>query len=114
MSTGFTAEEFGPDPETNGPGTNGNSASSNTATKPATTGHDVDPWPVLGANAYHGLAGEIVCTMAPQTEADPVALLLQLLVYTGNAIGRGPYFQVGKDKHFTNLFGMLAGKTGKA
>jgi hypothetical protein len=52
--------------------------------------------------------------MAPQTEADPVALLLQLLVYSGNAISRGPYCLVGKDRHFTNLFGMLAGKTGKA
>ena len=72
------------------------------------------PWPVLDAAAYHGLAGEVVCTMAPQTEADPVALLLQLLVYSGNAIGRGPYYQVGKDKHFTNLFGMLVGNTAKA
>ena len=69
---------------------------------------------MLDAAAYHGLAGEVVCTMAPQTEADPVALLLQLLVYSGNAIGRGPYYQVGKDRHFTNLFGMLVGKTAKA
>ena len=45
---------------------------------------------MLGAAAYHGLAGEVVSTIAPQTEADPVALLLQLLVYSGNAISRGP------------------------
>ena len=71
-------------------------------------------WPVLGAAAYHGLAGEVVNTMAPQTEADPVALLLQFLIYGGNAIGRGPYFQVGKDRHYTNLFGLLVGDTAKA
>ena len=52
--------------------------------------------------------------MAPQTEADPVALLLQFLIYGGNAIGRGPYFQVGKDRHYTNLFGLLVGDTAKA
>ena len=115
--SGFTAEEFEPDAasatasnDTTG-GANGKDG--NTAA-PANNGQDTEPWPVLDAAAYHGLAGEVVCTMAPQTEADPVALLLQLLVYSGNAIGRGPYCLVGKDKHFTNLFGMLAGKTGKA
>src|SRR6185436_16859549 len=62
----------------------------------------------------HGLAGEVVNTMVPQTEAEPVALLLQFLIYGGNAIGRGPYFQVGKDRHYTNLFGLLLGDTAKA
>jgi len=100
--SGVFEEEFGPNAgsDVTGPGT-GN-------------GHDTNPWPVLDAAAYHGLAGEIVCTMAPQTEADPVALLLQLLVYTGNAINRGPYCQVGKDRHYTNLYGLLAGLTAKA
>ena len=114
---GFTAKEFEPDAasatasdDTTG-GANGKDG--NTAA-PANNGQDTEPWPVLDAAAYHGLAGEVVCTMAPQTEADPVALLLQLLVYSGNAISRGPYCLVGKDRHFTNLFGMLAGKTGKA
>ena len=79
----FTAEEFEPDAasatasdDTTG-GANGKDG--NTAA-PANNGHDTEPWPVLDAAAYHGLAGEVVCTMAPQTEADPVALLLQLLV----------------------------------
>ena len=77
-------------------------------------GHDTDPWPVLGAAAYHGLAGEVVTTIAPQTEADPVALLVQFLVYCGNVIGRGPYCQVGKDRHFANLYSLLVGDTAKA
>jgi hypothetical protein len=33
-------------------------------------------WPVLGAAAYHGLAGEFVASVAPHTEADNVALHL--------------------------------------
>ena len=69
---------------------------------------------MLGAAAYHGLAGEVVATLLPQTEADPVALLLQYLVYFGNAVGRGPYYQVENDKHFANLFLLLAGNTAKA
>ena len=36
--------------------------------------------------AYYGLAGEIVRRIAPQTEADPVALLVQFLVAFGNVI----------------------------
>ena len=141
MSNGFTAEEFEPDAVENtasdgasdttakvngsdgGNTTGGNNAgnASTGDTGNTTAGGDTaaavpatQRWPVLGAAAYHGLAGEVVNTIAPQTEADPVALLLQFLIYGGNAIGRGPYFQVGKDRHYTNLFGLLVGDTAKA
>ena len=95
MSSGFTEQEFGPIPSP--------TRNEATATAPEQPGTDAapmqahattDPWPVLGAAAYHGLAGEVVSTISPQTEADPVALLLQYLVYFGNAVGRGPYYQV--------------------
>ena len=43
--------------------------------------------------AYHGLAGEVVSTILPHTEADPVALLLQFLVSFGNVVGRNRYYQ---------------------
>ena len=46
------------------------------------------PEPPQGA-AYHGLAGEIVHMIAPHTEADPVAILAQLLAGFGAAVGRG-------------------------
>ena len=36
---------------------------------------NADDWPVLDPVALHGLAGEIVGELAPQTEADPVAVL---------------------------------------
>ena len=52
-------------------------------------------------------------TLLPQTEADPVALLLQYLVYFGNAVGRGPYYQVENDKHFAILFVLLVGNTAR-
>jgi hypothetical protein len=71
-----------------------------------------DDWPTLGAPALYGLAGEVVRTLEPHTEADPVAILAQLLTAFGNACGRGPGFWVGGDFHATNLFVALVGGTG--
>ena len=44
--------------------------------------------------AFHGLPGQIVAKIAPHTEADPIAILIQLLVCAGALIGRDAYFQV--------------------
>ena len=71
-------------------------------------------WPELPEQALHGLAGDVVTSLAPHTESDPAALLLQFLVSFGNAIGRGPYYQVESDKHFTNLFVVLVGQSSKS
>src|SRR6516162_8516104 len=69
---------------------------------------DGNAWPVLDAAAYHGLAGEVVTTILPHTEADPVALLLQTHVSFGNVVGRQPYYFIeGAD------FALLAGPTAK-
>jgi hypothetical protein len=71
-------------------------------------------WPVLGKEAFHGPAGRIVERVKPNTEADPVALLLVLLAAYGNAIGRGAHFVVEDDKHFAKLFVLLVGRSSKA
>ena len=71
------------------------------------------PWPKLNNAAYHGLASRVVSAIEPHTESDPVALLFQFLLSFGNVIGRGPFFQVEGDQHYTNEFGALVGKTGK-
>jgi len=71
-----------------------------------------DPWPApLADAAYYGLAGEIVRAIEPQSEADPVAILVQLLVLVGNAIGRTPYFVVEANRHHTNLNVVTVGET---
>lgn len=78
---------------------------------------DVPPtreWPELPEQALHGLAGRVVDTISPQTESDPVALLIQYLVSFGNAVGRGPHYKVESDIHYTNLFAVLAGQSSKA
>jgi hypothetical protein len=64
--------------------------------------------------AYHGLAGKVVRTIEPHSEADRVALLLGSLTAVGNVIGRSPYYQVESDRHRANLFVCLVGETGKA
>src|SRR5262245_49599297 len=71
------------------------------------------PWPQCAPEAFCGLAGEIVQTIAPCTESDPVALLVQFLVMVGNTIGRAPYFPVEADRHHMNLFACLVGKSSK-
>ena len=71
------------------------------------------PWPEMAPEAYYGLAGDIVRTIEPQSEADPVALLIQLLTMAGNAIGRLPYYQVESDRHRTNLFCAMVGVSSK-
>jgi hypothetical protein len=71
------------------------------------------PWPVLDEAALYGLAGEIVRAIEPSTESATVAILIQLLVYVGNLIGRGPFFEVEATEHHTNLFAVLVGKTSK-
>ena len=65
------------------------------AGEPAALEHDLDSaWPILDEAAYHGIVGDIVRTISPHTEADPAAILTQVLTLAGNAIGRSPYYQV--------------------
>ena len=55
------------------------------------------PWPEVDDAAYYGLPGDIVRTIEPHSEADPVALLAQILASAGNAVGRCPFYQVEGD-----------------
>jgi hypothetical protein len=72
-------------------------------------------WPEPPASdAFHGLPGAIVAKIAPHTEADPVAILTQLLVCCGALIGRGPHFQVEATVHHPHEFVVLVGDSAKA
>ncbi len=71
-------------------------------------------WPELNKEtAFHGLAGDIVKTIEPHTEADPAAILLQFLGFAGACIGRGPHYRVEGDRHYPNLFVVLVGESAK-
>ena len=72
-------------------------------------------WPAPPAQAvHHGLAGEIVGEIAPHTEADPVAILAQLLIAFGAAVGRGAWFSVEATRHHPNEFLVLVGDSARA
>lgn len=74
---------------------------------------DRPEWPQLEKEARHGLAGRFVALIEPHTEADPVALLIQFLIFFGNIIGRTGHFLVEADRHFLNLFTVLVGESAK-
>jgi hypothetical protein len=72
------------------------------------------PLPTLPKPALDGLAGLVLRSLAPNTEADPAAILLQFLAAFGNLVGPGPHCIVGNTRHGLNLFVVLVGESSKA
>jgi hypothetical protein len=71
-------------------------------------------WPdPLATEALHGLAGEIVRTIEPHTEADPSAILIQFLAAFGSIVGADPHYRVEADEHTGRLFALMVGDTAK-
>lgn len=58
-----------------------------------------------------GLLGEIVDFIAPHSEADPIALFMELLTLFGNCVGGGPFYKIGGTYHRANLFIVICGDT---
>lgn len=72
-------------------------------------------WPApLAEAAYYGLTGELVNTIAPHTEADPVSILITHLTYFGNAQGRAYHANADAARHGTNLNVVIVGETSNA
>jgi hypothetical protein len=72
-------------------------------------------WPEeMRAEAYHGLAGNVVDAIGPNSESDPVALLVSFLVGFGSVVGRAAWFEVESTRHHPNEFAVFVGRTGKA
>ena len=71
-------------------------------------------WPKpIAEHALHGPAGEFVRAVEPHTEADPNALLIQLLVAFGIAAGRHAHLRIEASRHYPNEFCVLVGASGK-
>jgi hypothetical protein len=68
------------------------------------------PWPgPLADEALYGLTGDVVRALAPHTEADPAAILIQFLVAFGNVVGRTAHYTVEDTEHYTNEYVVLVG-----
>ncbi len=72
------------------------------------------PWPTLDDAALYGLAGDVVRTIAPHTEGDPVGLLVGFLVMFGSAVGPSPHARVGATRHRVNENAVTVGETARA
>jgi len=59
----------------------------------------------------YGICGDIVRKAAQYCEAHSAGMYLDLLVSVGSIIGRGPYFNINKTRHYTNEFMARAGDT---
>jgi hypothetical protein len=64
--------------------------------------------------ALYGLPGRIVRKLQPETESHPAAMLVEVLVQFGSAIGRTAYYEVEDTKHYGNLFAVKVGRSSKA
>ncbi|HME31681.1 MAG TPA: bifunctional DNA primase/polymerase [Terriglobales bacterium] len=78
-----------------------------------TTAAGTPDWPALPAAALYGLAGDIVRTIEPHSEADPTALLIQALTAVGNLIGPELHCIVESTRHALTLCPVLVGETSK-
>ena len=73
----------------------------------------IEMWPTLAPEALYGLAGRVVATIDPFTEADPVATLATFLVTVGNMLGPDVHAAAGEDPHPSRLYAALVGQSSK-
>jgi hypothetical protein len=66
-------------------------------------------WPTIREEAYHGLAGRVVSTLDPHTEADPRAVLFTFLSYAGCYMGNQAYLLGGNAAHPGRIWPILCG-----
>jgi hypothetical protein len=72
------------------------------------------PWPVMAEAAYYGPMGEFVQLVAPHTEADEAALLMQELTVNGSMVGRVRCKTPDFMDHALNVFTLVVGDSSKA
>lgn len=70
--------------------------------------------PKMADLAWHGPIGEAVTRIAPGTEADPVAVLMQTLALFGAMVGNGPHVLIGGKRHPAQLWPLIVGRTSTA
>lgn len=79
--------------------------------EPEVDGDEQDRWPVMANDAYYGLAGDVVATLDPYTEADPAGVLFAFLAFGGCYFGTRPHVRGGNTRHPGRIWPILAGST---
>ena len=70
-------------------------------------------FPKPDKSIYYGIGGEIIKMIEPETESDPIALLISLFVAFGNIIGRNSYYEVEATRHYANFFIVGVGESSR-
>ena len=55
--------------------------------------------------------GQLVARVAPDTEADPIAILVSLIAAAGVHLGPGPHVQIGDDRHPLLVWPLVIGRS---
>ena len=80
--------------------------------QPVATG---EPFPdLLHERAYVGVLGRVVRAIEPHTEADPAAILAQLVAAVGCMVGRGAGWRVEGDYHACAVWPLIVGASSTA
>ncbi|MBZ4016129.1 DnaB-like helicase N-terminal domain-containing protein [Streptomyces purpurogeneiscleroticus] len=69
------------------------------------------PGPTPHPDVFCGWLGDTVRELDPTTEADPIAVLANLLSAAGAVIGRRPHLMIGNDRHPTLIWALTIGPT---
>ena len=80
-------------------------------TAAATADTHTDSWPQLDEAAFYGLAGEFTKAVEPYSEADPMGILLNVLLPAGALIGPLPHVFVEHTPHYARTNALLVGTT---
>lgn len=70
-----------------------------------------DKVPPVDPAVWHGPAGTYVRAIADLTESDPLAVLVQVLAWTGCRMGRSVWIQHGTTRHYPLIWPLLVGRT---
>ena len=71
-------------------------------------------WPKLDSEALHGLVGDIVKTIGPHTEADPITLVAHTIAEFSAIIGRSAFTEIDGYQSPLLFWPVLIGSTSKA
>jgi hypothetical protein len=72
------------------------------------------PWPEpLAEEAFYGFAGRAIRAISPYSEADPAALLANVLSAFGAFLGKSVYAYAADAEHPAKLFAVVVGATSK-
>jgi len=72
------------------------------------------PGPKWKDSILYGISGSIIRKVSQHCESHPAGMLVDFLVSIGSIIGRGPYFNIGATRHYTNEFMCRVGDSSKS